>query len=231
MNPSPQGPRLALLALCLGVVGAAGVLTLAGNASFFGPYFGGLDPVLATVIAVMLGAPALLLLDAFGWFSISAAGRSREAAWVAAALATVLAMIVIFVDLRGGFPRDINVAFPASLLFYPLMGFVVEAVFHLAPLAVLLLLLGSLVAKRHRKWAVWTSLVLVAPSEAIFQLWIAPPDAGWVNVFLGAHLLVFGGLQVWLFRRYGFFTMYFFRLVYYSYWHILWGHARLQLLF
>jgi hypothetical protein len=31
--------------------------------------------------------------------------------------------------------------------------------------------------------------------------------------------------------RYGFLSMYAFRLVYYLHWHIVWGYLRLQLLF
>jgi hypothetical protein len=38
-------------------------------------------------------------------------------------------------------------------------------------------------------------------------------------------------VQLTLFRRYDFLTMYAFRLVYYLVWHVAWGHLRLQVLF
>jgi hypothetical protein len=38
-------------------------------------------------------------------------------------------------------------------------------------------------------------------------------------------------LQLYVFRRFDFASMYAFRLVYYAYWHILWGVIRLKVLF
>ncbi len=82
-------------------------------------------------------------------------------------------------------------------------------------------------------WVSLYALAVVALLEPLFQLG-APSAAAlpsWGTFYLGVHLLVFNGLQLWIFRRYDFLSMYAFRLVYYAWWHIAWGHVRLELLF
>ncbi len=69
----------------------------------------------------------------------------------------------------------------------------------------------------------------VVSIEAIFQVVIAASPA--LKVFTGLHLLVFGAVQLSIFRRFGFVPMYTTRLVYYALWHVAWGWARLHLLF
>ena len=49
--------------------------------------------------------------------------------------------------------------------------------------------------------------------------------------FVVPHVFVFGLVQLVLLRRYGYVPMLWFRLVYYLLWHVLWGAARLSLLF
>jgi hypothetical protein len=41
-------------------------------------------------------------------------------------------------------------------------------------------------------------------------------------------LLAFGLVQLYVFRRFGFASMYSLRLAYYSLWHIAWGTTRLH---
>jgi hypothetical protein len=48
---------------------------------------------------------------------------------------------------------------------------------------------------------------------------------------VGVHIYVFNALQLYVFKRYDFLSMYAFRLVYYLHWHVVWGYMRLQLLF
>ena len=59
-------------------------------------------------------------------------------------LAALLGIVMILVDTKIIFSADMNVLFPESLLFYPAIGFLVEIVFHVLPLAGLLLVLNSL---------------------------------------------------------------------------------------
>jgi hypothetical protein len=53
----------------------------------------------------------------------------------------------------------------------------------------------------------------------------------WVVAYVAAHVFLINFLQLSLFRRYDFLSMYGFRLVYYLLWHIVWGYVRLRLLF
>ena len=46
-----------------------------------------------------------------------------------------------------------------------------------------------------------------------------------------ADVVDIGLVQLTLLRRYGYLPMLWFRVCYYLLWHVLWGEARLQLLF
>ena len=109
--------------------------------------------------------------------------------------------------------------------------FVVEAFFHLAPLTLLLLALVSGLGKEAGGRVMVGCIVAVVVLEPAYQVFVGDLDALWVNGFLAVHVLVFNAVQLWLFRRYDFLTMYVFRLVYYLHWHILWGYLRLHILF
>jgi len=72
---------------------------------------------------------------------------------------------------------------------------------------------------------VWFCIILASFLEPIFQL-------GWgFSVYVGLYVFAFNLLELYVFRRYDFVSMYSFRLVYYIHWHIVWGYVRLQLLF
>jgi hypothetical protein len=53
----------------------------------------------------------------------------------------------------------------------------------------------------------------------------------WVAAYTWIHVFVIAFLQLYVFRRFDFVSMYSFRLFYYAYWHILWGVIRLEVLF
>ncbi|MCB9291467.1 MAG: hypothetical protein H6560_29470 [Lewinellaceae bacterium] len=44
---------------------------------------------------------------------------------------------------------------------------------------------------------------------------------------MSLHIFLINLIQLWLFKRYDFVSMYTFRLVYYLIWHIGWGWVRL----
>jgi hypothetical protein len=52
-----------------------------------------------------------------------------------------------------------------------------------------------------------------------------------LSVYTWFHVFAMAFLQLYVFRRYDFVSMYTFRLVYYMFWHIGWGYLRLRLLF
>ncbi len=199
---------------------------------YFLKFFGNLHPILAIIIVSLLGLILFLFLIARGWFAIYSAGNTKGIL-VAAALAVPFAIAIILVDLIAVFPEDTNILLPDALLFYPAMGFVVDIVFHVLPLAILLLILTSLPLNISFEKAVLPCILLIAILEPIYQtvLGFSSPQQLWTTIFVAANIFLINLTQLLLFRRYDFVSMYSFRLVYYLLWHIIWGYARLKLFF
>jgi hypothetical protein len=215
---------------------AAGTVALTAiqsrtDPAVFGPYLLGLPPLLAVTLVVLAAALALRILLPLG-VRVWRPAASGSGLAVAALGGTLLVLPTVVVDLSVGFPRAINVPPPAALLFYPVIGFVAEVVFHLVPLAVLA---GLALAAGHGRRPVFsvTGVVLVATLEPVFQVFLADAhhQAPWLTAYVGVHLWLFNAFQLWLFRRYDLLTLYTCRLVYYLHWHLLWGVLRLHLLF
>ena len=49
--------------------------------------------------------------------------------------------------------------------------------------------------------------------------------------YVGLHVFLINLIQLLIFKRYDFVTMYSFRLVYYLFWHMRWGPKEMLLLF
>lgn len=217
--------------LLLGAPVAAAVLESAGTPAF-STYFGSLNPIVATGLTVAVGFAALSHLESRGWFAIRAAGKDRKGLVLAAASASAFAIPVIVVDLLGGFPRDINVEIPGSILFYPVMAIVAEVAFHLMPLALLLGVAGRVARRLGRDRLVWSCILVVALIEPALQaLWAPPESPTWATAYVILHVLVINLTGLHFLRRYDFLTTYLFRVFYYLHWHVLWGFLRLHLLF
>ena len=233
MKPSPSRPQLVMAAaLAMATAGMAGVVQWI-SPHVFQRFIAGINPVFAFLVVNALGVALLAVLLAHGWFSIHRTGQLTGRLG-AAGVAAFLASITVLLDLKIVFPRDLNVAFPLSLLFYPAIGFLVEVVFHLLPLAVILAVLTSRTVSLGSDRAVWAAIVIVSLLEPAFQ--VAPMVASphypiWAAVFLAGHLVLFNLLQLFVFRRYDFLAMYTMRLAYYAVWHVAWGHVRLRVLF
>lgn len=205
---------------------AAPMIAVAGAAAIggepFARFFGPVEPLLVVAAATALGSAALYLLAGRHGFAIA---RLRGLG-PAVAVAVAMAGAAIALDLLARFPRDINVRWPESLVFYPVIALVVESLFHLTPVAILVF------ALRGRRY--WIAAAAVSLLEPAFQLaagtgaWGAPLAA---HVYLAVHLYAFNLCQLYLFRRRGFAAMLGFRVAYYLCWHVAWGEARLQLLF
>lgn len=222
---------LTLALLCVAAVAGSGVLHLTGSDAFQ-PYYGPIHPVLGTAAVLLLGFGALCLLDAGDWVRIDEPRNGLRRFTVPALLATALAIPVVLVDLLGGFPPDLNLLPPQALLFYPVIALVAEAVFHVVPLALLLLTAERLGTDVDRKKVLVACLTVVALPEPIFQVVAGHGESpAWANVYVGVHLLVFNLLAVSSFRRNGFFSMLTLRLVYYAWWHVAWGVVRIRVLF
>ena len=178
--------------------------------------------------------PVILICAALGWFSLRVVRRrgigptkpvrlqTRHGVWLVV-IGAALAVPPIAIDLALPLPADMNVALPWALLFYPAIALVAEVVLHLLPLAIL-----AFLAPAHLKSGYL--LVPVIFVEPVFQVMFA----GGVTlqsflVFCNVSLISATGL--WLFLRYGFAAMVGLRIAFYLFWHILWGTARLGLLF
>jgi hypothetical protein len=227
------------LSLSLGVI----VSTAAGyavNPTMFGRFIGGANPILVALGVSGVGALLLSVLVTRDNFSI-ARQRIGRGALRSTGLAALFGAVIIVVDLAIVHPADMNVPFPQSLLFYPVIGFMVEILFHVFPLCLLLTVLPALVGQSRPEAIVWVSLILVALLEPAFQTWTAASGApvvggphtyaSWAVAYDGLHVLAINVCQLVIFKQYDFVSMYVLRLVYYGIWHIAWGHARLGLLF
>lgn len=221
---------LVVATLSLGAIGFTGILSFSPN-PVFQPYFRSIPPVLAASVISVLGVVSLGFLSSRRWFEM-AVGRERlrGMAW-SSAFATLFAVVIILADLVVVFPYQ-HVPPPQSLLFYPTMAYVAEIVFHTLPLAILLALLGPVFKGRDPTRLVWLCIILASCPEPIFQLsWRSSEIAfSWADAYVGLHMFAFNVLQLSIFRRYDFVSMYACRLVYYLYWHVLWGSVRQYLL-
>lgn len=220
----------------LAISGVVLALTAIGyffNPLLFQPYLGRTHPVLVFLVVILVGALVLAFLLSRGPWAIRSALPPRDLLPFFG-LVPLFALVAIAVDLKVGFAADMNVALPLSLAFYPAIAFLVEIVFHVVPLALILLVLASLFKGMGRDTAIWIAIALVALAEPIFQAVAArsaKPFPLWATVLVAVNILLINVTQLAVFRRDGFLSMYAFRLAYYSIWHILWGYLRLKILF
>ena len=196
----------------------------------FERFYGPARPLVVAIVAGALGAVALWVLSRFG-FVIVEGRRTLQGLRMSAIFATVLAIAVVVADVLLRYPEEINVPLPRALLFYPAIGLTAEVAFHLVPLAVLLPVLNAVVPRLGRDRVTWLALAVVAVSEPVFQVVVGGGGTGLVDVYTWVHVFVFASLQLYVFRRFDFVSMVGFRLIYYAYWHVLWGTIRIPILF
>lgn len=217
----------AFAVISLLVAGAAAWLA-ASRPDLYRPYFGAVSPGWALGAIGVAGGVALFGLNRYSEFRVRRTTK-RGGLLTAAALAVPFMISVSVADVARRFPEQLNVAVPWALLFYPVMGYLVELL-HAVGLALLLPVATVTLRSWPREWRIWLCIAAVACLEAAFQSTASTADAA-LAVFVVAQLLLFGCVELWLFRRYDFVTMYVFRMSYYAYWHILWGSLRLSWLF
>jgi len=220
------------LALSFLVVVLVGLQMLLFDPLPFRKYFGSIPPLLAPVLVATGGLLAVRVFISFDRFPVFR-GRDGSGWGIAAAAASLFGLAIIAADFFILFPEDINVPFPQSMLFYPAIAFIVEIVFHLIPLALLLLLVSSISKASNADQFILPILLIVALLEPVYQ--VLPETelsaVSGTDLYVGLHIFLINLCQLWLFRRYDFLHMYLFRLVYYAIWHIGWGWLRLEVLF
>jgi hypothetical protein len=220
---------LSFAALSLAALGLTAIL-LPSSGAYFKRFFGGADPILVVLAAGVVGAAALGFLGQCG-FEILKGRATLRGTSLSGVLATILALAIVIADLVIRYPQDTNVPMPQALLFYPSIGFVAEIVFHVAPLAVLMLVLTPFRKRVGPDRLVWFCIFFVAALEPSFQVLFEGKPLSWALVYTWIHVFAISFLQLYVFRRFDFMSMYAFRLFYYAYWHVLWGVLRLNLLF
>ena len=199
---------------------------------FFEPFFGDLPPLLMVSAIAVVGAFSLGYLYSRGWFEILPEKGVRQGLLFAAIVGTLLGLEAILVEASGfaSLDDDINVRLPWSLLFYPVIAYVVEVIFHLVPLALLLAVFGSRVSNHQRERLIWICILIVSIIEPVFQVeW--GEGFSRTEAWVLAQVFAVNIAQLYAFRRYGFVSMLSLRLAYYSWWHVIWGYFRLQWIF
>jgi hypothetical protein len=215
--------------LSIAVFASAGVMA-GWDASVFRDLLGDANPLLVVAVAFVLGTGVLCVLESRWGFDIIGPDMLRGIA-VSSALVVPLAVSATLLDLHVRFPVDMNVPWPKALLYYPVMGYIAEVAFHLVPLAILLVVLSPLRTRVSADRLVWIAIIVTAVSEPTFQVALSGNPLVWEGLHEWAHIFVIALAQLWVFRRFGFMTMFGFRLLYYAYWHLAWGTVRLELLF
>ncbi len=220
----------AYFGLSIAVIALTGLIRFTDNRPFE-RFIGELNPFLAGLLIIILGGTLLTFLLSRGWFAIYRK-VSLKGLYLSFGLAAILGMIMILVDLKIVLPADTNILFPASLLFYPAIGFFVEVLFHVMPLTVLLFTLTALFRKVRFEYVLWISILIVALVEPVYQtLWMGDQYPAWAVAYVGFHVFLINLLQLMIFKRYDFMSMYAFRFAYYLLWHIGWGYVRLKVMF
>ncbi len=223
--------RIQFLVLGVVLAGFLGTFVLLNysNPSIFERFLGDLNPMAISITIVILGITVLSILLSKGQFSIYKKTPALE--FFGYSLPVILFVFVaIWVDLNIVYPADIHILLPKSILFYPAMGLLVEILFHALPLTILLFIFSFVLKNIEFKVLVWLSLIPVAMVEPTYQIFMDTYPT-WALVVVWTNLFLFNLVQLYVFKRYGFISMYGLRLVYYLFWHIIWGSLRLDLLF
>ena len=207
------------------------LILLPSSISYYHRFFGKMNPIVVIVFTSIVGAGALWILQAKYGFVLFKGKGTIPGVKLSALLATVLGIAIIIADFLIRYPEDTNVPFPQALLFYPSVGFVAEIIFHVLPLTLLLIILKPLSGWIGREKLVWVGIILVAVLEPIFQVTFEGKPFTWGSAYTWIHVFAMAFLQLYVFWRYDFISMYMFRIFYYFYWHILWGVIRLEILF
>lgn len=199
----------------------------------FQRFLGGIHPLAAFLTAIVLGFILLSFFLSQKWFAIFDIGNLKGLLGFYG-LAALLGIMMILMDTRIIFPADINVRFPQSLLFYPVIAFFVEILFHVLPLMVLMVTLNSILKNPNFDTIFWISSFIIALAEPIYQTMNMVPSKQfpfWAVAYVGFHIFLINFFQLLIFKKYNFIAMVSFRLVYYLIWHIGWGYLRLSWLF
>jgi hypothetical protein len=120
---------------------------------------------------------------------------------------------------------SIHIDWPASLLIYPGGAIIVEIIYRLFLVPLLLWLISSLILRgKYQSGVFWTLAAVTSLIEPLTQdlgaVLQGPQSLTFGLVFLEDFALNFA--QAVMFRRYGFLSAVWVRVVFYLLWHVLW---------
>ena len=218
---------LGLAALAASLV----IILMPGGQAWFRWIFGPVPPLVAVGAGAVVGLVALFFLMRRAGFSVFLGRRTLRGLAVSAGFSTAFGVAIVIADLLLRYPEDTNVPVPQALLFYPAVGFVAEVIFHLVPLAIVLGVLTPLSQRLGPERSIRSAIAVTVLAESVFQVVFAKEFLSWTTAWTALHVSAISLAQLHVFRRYDFVTMYGFRMIYYGYWHILWGVIRLEVMF
>ena len=198
--------------------------------SVYSKFLGHIRPLLALIIAIIICTLVLRHFESKQYFYFYKASRF-SAKFIIIPLALIFGIVVITADISfANYQHDINARFPISIPFYPSIGFIAEVLFHLIPLFLVMNLLPLLGINNPNR-VTWTSILIVSLIEPFFQIWNSTDYSELTLIFTFVHVLLFSLVQLIIFKRFDFISMFLFRIAYYLIWHVIWGHFRLDILF
>jgi len=196
-------------------------------------FIGAVNPFLAASIAILAGFISFYFLLSQKLFVIYKKGSLKEIVR-SSVPALLFVSITILVDLITVFPKDLNILFPLSLVFYPAMGFFAEILFHIMPLSTLLYILMFVLKNIKRSALIWVSFIIISLLEPAYQaapMVLSQHFPIWAIIVVFINLAAFTLYQLYILKRHDFISMYAVRLTYYLVWHIIWGYMRLRIIF
>ena len=200
------------------------------NENIFQRFIGEFPAELAGILVSIVGFLALkIIVKKFGFALFD---RKVNFPWTRIIM-TVLTfvMVSILVDINDPFSKDMNLLFPESLLFYPVIALYVEIVFHVIPLLVLTFIFSKIFANQYTTKLHYFPIILVALLEPVYQILFMMDSPTWTLAVVWINLFLFNLFQLIIFKKINFVAMYGIRLLYYLFWHIVWGQMRLEILF
>ncbi len=218
------------LLISLSILIVTSILTVIDPKSFI-RFLGNVPPVILVSFLIIGGLAILIFFLSRSWYEIYDRKKIKPKNFFYL-LPIILAFMPIVVDIAFRYPETINVYFPDSMLFYPVIGFVAELVFHLIPIFLLLLILDLIFKNLNFNMVIWIVILVISLIEPLYQVFWSPSYFPvWIMIFMVFNLYLFNFSELYIFKHHGFLAMYSMRLMYYMIWHILWGHLRLVILF
>jgi len=213
-----------------GIVAVYAIAVYVINPDVFNRFTGNINPMVVLFGSCFLGYFLFVFLNSRTALTIYRNNKPITYL-IIACISLLFGIEIIAADIWiADYPKDLNVSFPESLLFYPAIGYIVEIIFHLLPISVIIFLLAFFTKLSMNK-IVWISIITVSIIEPVYQIQFTNQSSSITVIYTSVHVFLFSITQLLIFKRFDFISMYLFRIIFYLIWHIIWGHLRLSLLF